>query len=176
MSNDSSRPYQVTIVCLGNICRSPIGEVVLRSRVHDAGLGHRIRVDSAGTGDWHVGQGANTRSIDVMDANGYRHDHRARQINETWFTAIDLVIAMDTSNYADLEHMIPTSARHVELRMLRSFDPSLNDIAEPDPRLDVPDPYHGTDEDFLTVLRMIERASDGLIDRLASRLPTATNS
>jgi protein-tyrosine phosphatase len=176
MSNASLRPFQVTIVCLGNICRSPIGEVVLRSRVHEAGLDDRINVDSAGTGDWHVGQGANTRSIHVMDANGYRHDHRARQINETWFGSIDLVIAMDMSNYSDLVRMIPTSARHVELRMLRSFDPSLNDIAEPDPRLDVPDPYHGTDEDFDTVLRMIERASDGLINHLSSRLSTATNS
>jgi len=173
MSNDSSRPYQVTIVCLGNICRSPIGEAVLRSRVHDAGLSDRINVDSAGTGDWHVGQGANARSIEVMNANGYRHDHQARQINEAWFADIDLVIAMDTANYADLKALIPTSAHPVELRMLRSFDPALAGISEPDARLDVPDPYHGTDEDFVTVLHMIESAVDGLMEALPERIAVA---
>ncbi|CAB4936981.1 MAG: low molecular weight phosphotyrosine protein phosphatase [Actinobacteria bacterium] len=163
MPDQTERPYQVTIVCLGNICRSPIGEAVLQRRVDLAGLGDRVVVDSAGTGDWHVGQGANPRSIDVMDANGYEHDHTARQINEDWFATIDLVIAMDCSNYADLQQLIPESAAHIELRMLRAFDPALVGIPEPDPRLDVPDPYHGTDDDFEVVLRMIEQAVDGLV-------------
>ena len=166
MSNNSSRPYQVTIVCLGNICRSPIGEAVLRSRLNAAGLAERVLVDSAGTGDWHVGQGANPRSVDVMDANGYEHDHVARQINEDWFAGIDLAIAMDCANFADLERLIPATASHTQLRMLRAFDPALSHIPEPDRRLDVPDPYHGTDEDFVTVLRMIETAVDGLVAAL----------
>ena len=166
MSNEPSRPYQVTVVCLGNICRSPIGEAVLRSRLEDAGLSGHVIVDSAGTGDWHVGQGANPRSIAVLDANDYPHDHIARQINGDWFASIDLVIAMDRSNYEDLERLIPESASNTELRMLRAFDPALAAIQEPDERLDVPDPYHGTDEDFVTVLRMIESAVDGLIAAL----------
>lgn len=166
MSNDASRPYQVTIVCLGNICRSPIGEAVLRSRLDAAGLATQVLVDSAGTGDWHVGQGANVRSIAVLNANGYGHDHTARQINEGWFAAIDLAIAMDCSNYADLKRLIPASAPHTQLRMLRAFDPALSHIPEPDQRLDVPDPYHGTDEDFVTVLRMVETAVDGLVAAL----------
>lgn len=166
MSNDPSRPYQVTIVCLGNICRSPIGEAVLRSRLEDAGLSGQVLVDSAGTGDWHVGQGANARSVAVLDANGYPHDHIARQIDADWFAGIDLVIAMDQSNYMDLKRLIPESAAHIDLRMLRAFDPTIAGIQEPDAQLDVPDPYHGTDEDFVTVLRMIESAVDGLIAAL----------
>lgn len=166
MSDNPSRPYQVTVICLGNICRSPIGEAVLRSRLDAAGLTTQVRVDSAGTGDWHVGQGANVRSVAVLDANGYQHDHTARQINEHWFAGIDLAIAMDCSNYSDLERLIPESAPHTQLRMLRSFDPALSQIPEPDQRLDVPDPYHGTPEDFVTVLRMVETAVDGLVAQL----------
>ena len=166
MSNDTSLPYQVTIVCLGNICRSPIGEAVLRSRIDEAGLTGQVVVDSAGTGDWHVGQGANPRSVVVLDAHGYAHDHTARQITTDWFAGIDLVIAMDCSNYADLERLIAESDTRVDLRMLRAFDPTLAQLPEPDQRLDVPDPYHGTDEDFVTVLRMIESAVDGLVAEL----------
>lgn len=166
MPQEFSRPFQVTIVCLGNICRSPIGEAVLRSRLDEAGLAARVLVDSAGTGDWHVGQGANARSIEVLNANGYDHDHVARQITEEWFAGIDLAIAMDCANYADLQRLLPETASHTRLRMLRGFDPTLSQIQEPDERLDVPDPYHGTDEDFVTVLRMVEAAVDGLVAQL----------
>lgn len=132
-----------------------------------------VEVDSAGTGDWHVGQGANPRSVQVLDDHGYEHDHIARQINERWFADIDLVIAMDTANYADIKGLIPSTAHHVDLRMLRSFDPAFAGVSEPDARLDVPDPYHGTDEDFVTVLHMIESAVDGLVEALPERIAVA---
>jgi protein-tyrosine phosphatase len=157
---------RITVVCLGNICRSPIGEVVLQDRISRAGLADRVVVDSAGTGDWHVGQGANPRSIAVLDSHGYSHDHRARQIKSTWFEEIDLALAMDVANYRDLQGLIALSGVHTDLRMMRSFDPTLAGIPEPDERLDVPDPYHGTDDDFLSVLQMIEAASDGLVNEL----------
>jgi protein-tyrosine phosphatase len=173
MTQVSARPYRVTIVCLGNICRSPIGEAVLRDRLIRSGLSDVVEVDSAGTGDWHVGQGANHRSVQVLDAHGYDHDHTARQIDDSWFDDIDLVIAMDTSNYADITALIPPTAQHVELRMLRAFDPMLVGIPEPDARLDVPDPYHGTDEDFVVVLRMVETAVDGLVSVLPQRVADA---
>ena len=162
--------YRITVVCLGNICRSPIGEVVLRDRVEQAGLSELVVVDSAGTGDWHLGQGANPRSVDVLTANGYRIDHTARQITHDWFSSLDLVLAMDTMNYVDLQRLGHRATADIDLRMMRSFDPALADIAEPDERLDVPDPYYGTPADFVEVLRMVEVAADGLVAELPERL------
>lgn len=163
-------PYRITVVCLGNICRSPIGEVVLRDRVTQAGLEGTVTVDSAGTGDWHIGRDADPRTIEVLLDHGYAIDHRARQITHDWFEAIDLAIAMDTSNYANLERLMAVSGADSELRMMRSFDPELATIAAPDDRLDVPDPYYGGPEGFVEVLRMIERAADGLVTQLPARL------
>ena len=163
-------PYRVTVVCLGNICRSPLGEVVLRDRVERAGLAGRVLVDSAGTGDWHIGHDADPRAREVAAARGYPMDHRARQITDAWFDDLDLVIAMDASNYADLQRMLARSGADAEVRMMRSFDPSLAHLEEPHPDLEVPDPYYGTPEDFVTVLRMLERASDGLVAELPRRL------
>ena len=165
-----AEPYRITVVCLGNICRSPIGEVVLRDRVATAGLGDRVVVDSAGTGDWHLGHGADPRSLAVLDAHGYEHSHTARQITPTWMADIDLLLAMDESNYANLERMVAQSGLSPDLRMMRSFDPALAHLPEPHPDLDVPDPYYGGPDGFVEVLHMIERASDGLIASLPPRL------
>ena len=164
------QPFQITVVCLGNICRSPIGEVVLRDRISAAGLGDLVAVDSAGTGDWHLGEGADPRTLAVLDAHGYDHDHTARQITPHWFASIDLALAMDESNYANLERLIARSGQDTELRMMRSFDPTLAHLPEPHPDLDVPDPYYGGPDGFTEVLQMIERASDGLTTELRSRL------
>lgn len=163
--------YRITVICLGNICRSPIGEAVLRDRIAGAGLAGRFSVDSAGTGDWHVGQGANIKSIATLTQHGYTLDHTARQITQTWFDNIDLALVMDTNNYTDVKSLIELSGAAVELHMMRAFDPMLRDIVEPDPALDVPDPYHGTIDDFATVLQMIEAASDGLVSKLALQVP-----
>jgi protein-tyrosine phosphatase len=162
-------PYRITVVCLGNICRSPIGEAVLRARLAEAGLSDRVLVDSAGTGDWHIGHGADPRSIAVLDAHGYEHAHAARQITSTWMSDIDLLLAMDESNYANLERMVAHSGLEPELRMMRSFDPALRHLPEPHPDLDVPDPYYGGPEGFVDVLRMIERSADGLVHELSQR-------
>lgn len=157
--------YRITVVCLGNICRSPIGEVVLRDRVSSAGLADRVTVDSAGTGDWHLGHGADPRTLRVLDDHGYEHDHVARQISPSWMAEIDLLLAMDEANYRDLQRMLPPSGGP-ELRMFRAFDPELAHVGEPDPRLVVPDPYYGGPEGFTEVLRMIEKAADGIVDDL----------
>ncbi len=165
MGDDAApRRYRITVVCLGNICRSPIGEAVLRARIEEAGLADRVSVDSAGTGDWHLGHGADPRALATLDAAGYPHDHVARQIRRNWFEDLDLVLAMDENNYADLRRMMPAAGP--DLRMMRSFDPAFSDVPEPHPDLDVPDPYYGGPEDFLDVLGMIERAADGLVDDL----------
>lgn len=143
---------------------------MLRDRLAAAGLTSLVSVDSAGTGDWHIGQGANVKSITTLNQYGYELDHTARQITPSWFADIDLALVMDTNNFVDVAALIEISGAQVELRMMRAFDPALSGIVEPDPALDVPDPYHGTMDDFLTVLRMIEAASDGLVSELALRL------
>lgn len=164
------RPYRVTVVCLGNICRSPIGEAVLRARVAEAGLADLIDVDSAGTGSWYLGGDADPRSKAVLAEHGYPLDHTARRIDHTWFEAIDLVIAMDSRNYEALEALIARSGEQVELRMMRSFDPDLAHLPQPSDALDVPDPYYGGPEGFDDVLDMIERAVAGLMHEFPQRL------
>ncbi|HEV8023372.1 MAG TPA: low molecular weight protein-tyrosine-phosphatase [Candidatus Nanopelagicales bacterium] len=163
--------YRITAVCLGNICRSPIAEAVIRHRVEAAGLGGVVVVDSAGTGDWHLGHGADPRSLSTLAANAYALDgHTARQITHDWFAELDLVLAMDSSNYQNLAAMAAMSGSQPDLHMFRSFDPALAHVVAPDPELDVPDPYYGGVDGFSDVLAMIERAADGLMAQLPVRL------
>jgi protein-tyrosine phosphatase len=157
---------RITVVCLGNICRSPIGEVVLTQRIATADLAHRVLVDSAGTGDWHLGHPADPRSVAVLEQAGYEISHTARQITADWLAGIDLALAMDCANYENLQRMITEVGASTSLRMMRSFDPSMAHIAEPSDVLDVPDPYYGGEQGFIDVLAMIERASDGLVAQL----------
>jgi protein-tyrosine phosphatase len=162
--------YRITAVCLGNICRSPIAEAVLRDRVAAAGLGEVVLVDSAGTGDWHIGRDADPRTIATLSAHDYDLDHRARQIAADWFADLDLVLAMDSSNYQNLQIMAAEAGIDADIRMIRSFDPVLAHLDEPHPELDVPDPYYGGDDGFVDVLRMIERAADALVVELPARV------
>ncbi len=158
--------YRVTAVCLGNICRSPIAEVVIANRIDQAGLNGRVLVDSAGTGDWHVGGRADRRAIATLNRHGYQISHVPRQITGDWLAEINLLLAMDSANFLDLQRMaaaIPTEAGKVRLRMLRSFDPALAALPEPHPELDVPDPYYGSPEDFEVVLALVQRAADGVV-------------
>lgn len=100
--------YRVCFVCTGNICRSPMAEAVFRAHVAEAGLAHRIAVDSAGTGGWHEGDGADPRAISVLEAAGYALDHRARQFQASWFERLDLVIALDAGHLRELRALAPT--------------------------------------------------------------------
>ena len=93
---DAAQPFRVSFVCTGNICRSPMAEVVLRSLAERAGLGDRIAIESAATGDWHVGEQADQRTIDALERRGYDGTHhRARQFDAADFPALDLVVAFD---------------------------------------------------------------------------------
>jgi len=167
----STPEYRITAVCLGNICRSPIAEAVIRDRVDAAGLGDVVVVDSAGTGDWHLGHGADPRSLSTLAANSYDLDgHISRQITADWFDRLDLVLAMDSANYHDLQAMAARAGVAPDLHMFRSFDPGLAHLTAPHPELDVPDPYYGGVDGFGDVLAMIEQAADGLITQLPARL------
>ena len=145
----------VLMVCLGNICRSPIAEHVMRAKVVEAGLS--IQVASAGTGDWHIGDPADARAIEVLQNNGYSSEHRARQFQPHWFEEHDLILVMDKSNRSNVLALANTDEHRKKVHMLRSFD------AESALDAEVPDPYYGTASDYRNVLQMVERACDGLI-------------
>lgn len=158
-------PYRITCVCLGNICRSPMAEAVLRDRIERAGMSDAVAVDSAGTGHWHIGHDADPRALATLSAAGYDLRHAARQFEPHWLERSDLILAMDRQNLSDLRTIARrhgVAADHV--RLFRSFDPA----AEPDP--EVPDPYYGGDDGFTDVLELVERASDGIVVHLRQEL------
>ncbi|MBV1939784.1 low molecular weight protein-tyrosine-phosphatase [Streptomyces sp. BV286] len=150
-------PYRVCFVCTGNICRSPMAESVFRARVAEAGLDGLVEVDSAGTGGWHEGDGADPRTVSVLETNGYESGHAARQFLTGWFSRLDLVIALDAGHLRALRRLAPTPADAEKVRLLRSYDPAAGDD------LDVPDPYYGGMGGFEECLEMVEAASPGLL-------------
>lgn len=154
-------PYRIAVVCLGNICRSPIAEVVLREKIARAGLDGRVEVVSAGTGGWHLGEPMDRRAATVLAAHGYDGSaHRVSHFQDHWYDECDLVLAMDQSNHADLGALAPDGESE-RLLMFRDFDPR----ATADDR-DVPDPYFGGDEGFTTVLTTVERTADAIVAAL----------
>jgi len=150
-------PFRVCFVCTGNICRSPMAESVFRARVEEAGLDGLVEVDSAGTGGWHQGDGADHRTVAVLEANGYAGAHSARQFQAGWFARLDLVIALDTGHLRALRRLAPTPADAEKVRLLRSYDPAAGDD------LDVPDPYYGELNGFEECLELVEAASPVLL-------------
>ncbi|MDN3247343.1 protein-tyrosine phosphatase [Streptomyces sp. DSM 42143] len=150
--------YRVCFVCTGNICRSPMAEAVFHARVADAGLDGLVEADSAGTGGWHEGESADPRTMAVLAENGYGLDHTARQFKPSWFSRLDLVIALDAGHLRALRRLAPTEQDADKVRLLRSYDPAA-DRGD----LDVPDPYYGGVEGFEECLEMVEAASDGLL-------------
>ncbi|MFI6804604.1 low molecular weight protein-tyrosine-phosphatase [Streptomyces luteogriseus] len=150
--------YRVCFVCTGNICRSPMAEIVFRARVAEAGLDELVEVDSAGTGGWHEGDGADPRTVAVLEDNGYAGDHTARQFRPSWFSRLDLVIALDSGHLGALRRLAPTEQDAEKVRLLRSYDPATGDDG-----LDVPDPYYGGLDAFEECLEMVEAASTGLL-------------
>jgi protein-tyrosine phosphatase len=150
---------RVLFVCLGNICRSPTAEGVFRRLVADAGLADRFVIDSAGTGDWHVGEPPDPRMQAAATALGYPLDGTARQVRADDFAAFDHILAMDRSNLRDLVHLAP--AEHLaKIGLLRQHDPVGGG--------DVPDPYYSGPEGFTEVVRIIERSCNGLLAELTT--------
>ncbi len=161
------RPYRVSMVCLGNICRSPMAASVLRSRLEAEGISDDIVVDSAGTGSWHVGEPADPRARAALARRGHDGEqHRAQQFAGEWFDDRDLILAMDHDNLRTLRRLAPDEAAAERAVLLRRFDA---DAADGDDHV-VPDPYYGDDRDFETALDIIEHAVDGLVAQLRAHL------
>jgi protein-tyrosine phosphatase len=160
--------YRVCFVCSGNICRSPTAEAVFRRRLAAAGLAGAVEVDSAGLGDWHVGEAVDRRSAAALRARGYpAWPHEAKQFQRSDFAERDLVVALDAGHEHALLTLAATEEDRDKVRMLRSYDPG----AATDPAgLDVPDPYYGGEQGFEHVLDLIEAACAGLLDEVEDRL------
>jgi protein-tyrosine phosphatase len=164
-----SGPYRICLVCLGNICRSPMAEAVLRTAVARSGLAGQVEVDSAGTGDWHVGEPMHPPAAHELHRRGYDGSaHRARQIQRSWLDRYDLLLAMDRANLAALRRLGPGAYEDGRVQLLRRFDPALS--AEDAHGGEVPDPYGGAPEDFTFALDLIQDAARGLAAQLATFL------
>lgn len=152
----------VLFVCLGNICRSPTAEGVFRHRLRAAGLESRVRVDSAGTGDWHVGKAPDGRTRSAAQRRGYDLSAlRARQVEAADFQRFDLILAMDRSNLRNLQALRPAAARADLDLYLRRYQLALDEV---------PDPYYGGEDGFEQVLDLIEQASEALLAEIRGRL------
>lgn len=154
-------PYRIALVCLGNICRSPMAHVVLADHLERAGLAAKVEISSAGTGGWHVGQPMDPRAATALIGEGYDPTaHRARQYDAGWLETHDLVLVMDRANLADV-------GPHERVALFRDFDPV-------DRGGEVPDPYYGGEDGFGEVLSMVERTSAAIVDALQRRDRTGT--
>lgn len=162
---DESTPFRIVFVCTGNICRSPMAEIILRDLASRTGLDEVIATSSAGTGDWHVGEPADQRTIAALARAGYDGTHhRARQFEPAWFPHLDVVVALDRSHERILRDWATTDQDREKVRLLLDFDKAQAALR------DVPDPYYSDGAMFDAVLGMIERANQALFDQLAPAL------
>ncbi len=159
---------RLLFVCLGNICRSPTAEGVMRALVSREGLAERIELESAGTGAWHVGSPPDRRASEVARARGVALDGAARQVCAQDFFDFDVVLAMDRENLRELRRQAPGERERAKVRLLREFDPASVSSGE----LDVPDPYYGAGDGFERVFELVHAACEGLLEQIcAGRVP-----
>lgn len=151
---------RVCFVCLGNICRSPTAEGIFRKLVADAGLSEAFVIESAGTGDWHVGDPPDSRSVAAAATHGVHLEGRAAQFTAASFDRFDHVLAMDSDNRTNLNRMARDGADRAKIALLRDYDPTAPKGAS------VPDPYYGGADGFEDVFAICQRACDGLLARL----------
>lgn len=155
----TQKPFKISFVCLGNICRSPTAEGVFQHLVNEAGLSAYFEIDSAGTGSWHIGNPPNSKSQAVANQHGIKLLSRARQVEASDLEYYDLVVAMDHSNAGDLHAMIVKPEQEEKIVMLRDFDSDPDDGA-------VPDPYYGGIDGFKNVFDIVYRSCNNLLNEL----------
>ena len=154
----------VLFVCLGNICRSPTAHGVFQHLVDQHNLRHAITVDSAGTGDWHIGRAPDQRSTATALQRGYDLSVlRARQVSAEDFSRFDYILAMDAQNLRDLQRLRPAHFRG-ELDLFLNYREGRHGDSE---LREVPDPYYGESDGFEHVLDLVEEAAQGLLRAIA---------
>jgi len=154
---------RICFVCLGNICRSPTAEAVMRHVVDREGVANKFDIDSAGTGGWHVGEPPDERSAQTARERGFTLEGAARQVKAADFNRYDYLIAMDRSNHQNLLRMAKNDDARAKVFLFRSFDPASKANAE------VPDPYYGGPDGFDNVFDICEAAARGFLDHLRGK-------
>lgn len=156
-----AEPFRLLLVCLGNICRSPMAEGALRARLHAAGLDARVEVDSVGTGDWHVGDPPDPRAIACAARNGVDiAGLRARQLARRDFDAFDVILCADRSTLREVRARSPDTARAQVLLLSRHAG---------DDEIDVPDPYTGGAAEFDHAWLLVDGMAEAIVGRLSAR-------
>ena len=154
--------YRVLLVCMGNICRSPTAEAVLRQMIKNNKLGHIVEVDSAGTHGYHVGEAPDSRTQRAALARGYNLSQlRARKVARQDIDYFDLILAMDKSNLDNLRRMAPPEA-HERIKLFMDYSKNFEDD-------EVPDPYYGLGHGFDLVLDLVEDGAQGLVDEIRQK-------
>jgi protein-tyrosine phosphatase len=156
---------RLLFVCLGNICRSPTAEGVMRALVREAGLEQQIELDSAGTGGWHVGESPDARATDAARRRGFALEGAARKVRPRDFEEFDLIIAMDAANLRALQRLAPDEHAREKVRLLREWGQAESQSCGD---LDVPDPYYGGPDDFDRVLDIVHASCAALLEQLRS--------
>lgn len=189
MSNANSRfgPTRVMMVCTGNICRSPMAEIVLQHHLEQAGLGHRVEVDSTGISSYEQGNPIDHRARTSLQDRGYQvHEHHARQTRPGDIYARDLILAMTERHATALRKMstlgtssaAPDDVGSTRIRMFREFDPEMAPVLAEDgfveSDLDLADPWYGGPEEFELCLNQIEAATPAIVDFLRARIEQGT--
>lgn len=158
---------RVLFVCMGNICRSPLAEVIFQDLVRDAGLAGHFHIDSAGTGGWHEGERADARSIAIAAQNGHKLTSRARQIRPRDVVEHDYIVVMDKLNYTTVEQIKQNRGGGATIVLMRDYDPTPESG-------EVPDPYNLPDEAFEQVYQILRRSCQAFLDSLRQQHGLAT--
>jgi len=154
-------PVRIVMVCLGNICRSPLAEGILQSKLQSS----NFIVDSAGTGNWHIGKKPDDRSVAVAKKNGLDISHqRGKQFTSSFYDQFDYIFVMDQSNYEHVIQLAQTPEHKQKVQLL------LNELF-PGENVDVPDPYYGLANGFEQVYQMLDQACEVLAQRLIQNHP-----
>lgn len=168
-----SQPFRIVVVCTGNICRSPMGEFVLREMFEAAGLDDHVQVESAGTTSWEEGNPADPRALAVLRRNGHADygwaGHTARKFQRSWLDEVDLVLAADRGHARDLRRLARSEEQREKIRLFREFDPDA--LAADD--LEMDDPWYGDTTAFDQTYAEVVAASRGVVDFVAEQLKRA---
>lgn len=155
---------RILVVCLGNICRSPLAEAALREEIAAFGLAEEVTVDSAGTGDWNIGKPPDPRMLAAASDSGLTLGGTARQIAASDLADSDLILVMDRKNLADVHALAPDEATRAKVRLFLDY------AGQGDQ--EVPDPYYGEDDGFPTVVMMVREAARTIADQLRRAMVT----
>lgn len=161
--NMKSSNHTVLFICLGNICRSPAAEGIMKAKVEEKGLASLFYIDSAAIGPWHVGQLPDSRMRRCGAAHGYCFDSHARQFDKSDFAKFDYIVVMDNDNYRAITRMASSDEEREKVVCMASYLRQHRDYTT------VPDPYYGDESDFELVITLLEDALEGLIEEIITR-------